>query len=67
MWQYLVDRTNEHAQKITSRVQSTHSLYRNWKPVTIEDKKAFIAIIRNMGIIQIENLKDYWATDDASN
>ena len=27
----------------------------------------FIAVILNMGIIQLENLKDYWSTDDTTN
>ena len=43
------------------------SLYRNWKPVTVEEMKGFIAVILNMGIVQLNNLKDYWSTDETTN
>ena len=29
--------------------------------------KGFIAVILNMGIIQLNDLKDYWSTDDSTN
>ena len=35
-------------------------MYSNWVPVTVDEMKAFIAVILNMGIIQLKNLKDYW-------
>ena len=43
------------------------SLYSNWKPVTIEEMKGFIAVLLNMGIIQLPNMKDYWSTSDTTN
>ena len=67
LWQFLVDWTNEYAQKISSMALSAHSLYRNWKPVSVEEMKGFIAVILNMGIIQLSNPKDYWATDYTTN
>lgn len=42
-------------------------LYRNWRPVTKEEMKGFIAVILNMGIIQLGDLKDYWSTEDTNN
>ena len=46
---------------------SSRSLYRNWRPVTVEEMKGFIAVVLNMGIVQLTNLKDYWSTDDITN
>ena len=42
-------------------------LYRNWRPVTKVETKGFLAVILNMGIIQLSDLKDYWSTDDTTN
>ena len=42
-------------------------LYRNWGPVTKEEMKGFIAVILNMGIIQLGDLKEYWLTEDTNN
>ena len=39
-----------------------HSVYSNWKAVTIEEMKAFIGMILNMGIIQLERIRDYSST-----
>ena len=63
--QYLVDTTNTYAQKkLSTMTISRRSLYRNWRPVTVEEMKGFIALILNMGIVQLTNIKDYWSTDD---
>jgi hypothetical protein len=66
LFNYLVQKTNEYAQKISSQLAKC-ALYRNWKPVTRVEMKAFIAMILNMGIIQLSDLKDYWAIDDTIN
>ena len=42
---------------------SSKSLYGNWTPVTVQEMKAFVAVILNMGIIKIPDLKDYWSTN----
>ena len=68
MLRYLVEKTNAYAEKKLSTMTLTpRSLYRNWKPVTVEEMKGFIAVILNMGIVQLTNLKDYWSTDDTTN
>ena len=68
VWKYLVDNTNRYAEKKLTLRPPTHcSLYKNWKPVTADEMKAFAAVILNMGIIQLSNMKDYWATDDTTN
>lgn len=64
---YIVDNTNRYAQKISSMRLTKYALYRNWKPVTREEIKGFVACILNMGIIQLGDLKEYWSTDDVSN
>ena len=46
--------------------QTKRGLYRNWRPVSREEMKGFIAVI-NMGIIQLSGLKDYWSTGDSTN
>ena len=66
--QYLVDTTNTYVQKkLATMTISSQSLYRNWKPVTVEEMKGFVAVVLNMGIVQLTNLKDYWSTDDTTN
>ena len=68
MLQYLVDTTNTYAQKrLATMTISSRSLYRNWRPVTTKQMKSFIAVVLNMGIVQLTNLKDYWSTDDTTN
>ena len=36
----------------------THSRYKKWKPVTTNEVKAFVGVILNMVIIQLQNLQD---------
>ena len=67
LWQFLVDRTNQYAVKKIGAMQICDgSVYKNWKPVTVDELKGFVAVILNMGIIQLNNLKDYWSTDDTT-
>ena len=47
--------------------RTKHGLYRNWRPVMKEEIKGFIAVVLNMGIIQLGDLKDYWSTEDTNN
>lgn len=66
--QHVVEATNRYAEKkLAAMTISRCSLYRNWKPVTVDEMKGFIAAILNMGIIQLTNLKDYWSTDETTN
>ena len=68
----LVDGTNqfvlekiqslETAGKLTSR-----SRWRKWKPITIQEMKAVLAIIINMGIIRCLDMSSYWKTTWESN
>ena len=64
---FLVEQTNRYAQKISGMQLTDRSLYKNWRPVTREEMLGFIAVILNMGIIQMNNLKDYWSTDETTN
>ena len=52
--------------RLSTMTISCRSLYRNWRPVTVEEMKGFIAVILNMGTIQLTDLKDYWSTDDTT-
>ena len=68
LFDYLVCKTKEYAQeKLTSSQLTKYALYRSWKSVTGDEMKAFIAVILNMGIIQLSDLKDYWSTNDTTN
>lgn len=68
VFHHLVSHTNDYAQKkLTSTQLTTFALYRNWRPVTKDEMKGFIAVILNMGIIQMTDIKDYWSTDDTTN
>ena len=68
LWQYLVDHTNAYATVRLGRMPpSRRSLFRSWRAVTISEMKAFVAIILNMGLIQLPRLKDYWSTHETLN
>ena len=57
---YIVNGTNKYAEKkMASMPRTTRGLYRNWRPVTSEEMKGIIAVILNMGIVQLSDLKDY--------
>ena len=64
---YLFNKTNEYAQHKLSQHTKTHSQYKKRKPVTTNEMKAFVGVILNMGIIQLQNLQDYWSTNPTSN
>ena len=66
IWDYLVNNTNKYAQHKLSQYTKTHSRYKKWKPVTTNEMKAFVGVILNMGIIQLQNLQDYWSTNPTS-
>ena len=69
MLQFIIDRTNAYAEYRLSTmvINPNNSLYQNWTPITTDEMKGFIAVILNMGIIQLNNMKDYWATDSTTN
>ena len=52
--------------KMSSMEFTAGSLYKSWRSVTVEEMKGFVAVILNMGIIQLGNLKDYWCTSDTT-
>ena len=55
---YMIDNTNKYAEKKIASMRPTKcGLYRNWRPVMKEEMKGFIAVILNMGIIQLGDLK----------
>ena len=67
LW-YFAGGTNTYAEKkLSTMTISERSLYKKWKPVSVNEMKGFIAVILNMGIVQLANLKDYWSTDDTTN
>ena len=68
LWHLIVDRTNAYAQqRLRSMTITPRSLYRNWRDVTIEEVKGMVALVINMGLVQMSNLKDYWNTDETCN
>ena len=62
-WDYLVNKTNEYAQHKLNQYTKTHSRYKKWNPVTTNEMKAFVGVILNMVIIQLQNLQNYWSTN----
>lgn len=41
---------------------SPKSRFRNWKPVSAEEMEGFMAVIINMGVIQLPEIEAYWST-----
>ena len=61
--QIITDTNNYAAKKLEGRALSSRSLWQSWYNVTKEEFWAFIAVIVNMGIIPLSNMKEYWSTD----
>lgn len=60
----ITDKTNEYARhKISQKELSQRSTWNNWKDVTIEEMKAFLGVILNMGVLNHPNLQSYWSMD----
>ncbi|XP_012624730.1 splicing factor YJU2 isoform X1 [Microcebus murinus] len=60
----LTDETNEYARhKISQKELSQRSTGNTWKDVTIEEMKAFLGVILNMGVLNHPNLQSYWSMD----
>ena len=38
------------------------SRFTNWQPISISDFRAFLAVILNMGLIEVPTLEGYWST-----
>ena len=57
------EETNRYArQKITPNAKR-YSIASMWKPCTIQELKAFFAIIVHMGLVKKPEIYDYWSTD----
>ena len=59
--------TNRYAtQYLAAHALPPHSRYHKWPPagVSVDDMKCFIAVITAMGLVQQEDLQDYWSLDD---
>ncbi|KAK1339889.1 hypothetical protein QTO34_018449 [Cnephaeus nilssonii] len=60
----ITDETNEYARhKISQKELSQQSTWNNWKDVRIEEMKAFLGVILNMGVLNLPNLQSYWFMD----
>ncbi|XP_040069422.1 piggyBac transposable element-derived protein 4-like [Ixodes scapularis] len=50
----LVEQTNIYAKETKKKA---------WQDTTVEEMKGFLAILIRMGILQLQNRRDYWSTD----
>ena len=68
LWRYLVDTTNEYARSRIGRMPpQRRSLFRWWRDVTVEEMKAFVGVIINMGMLKLTDIKEYWSTHTTTN
>ena len=63
----MVTGTNAYAEEKIQKLRQTGRLSRGsrwhkWKPVTVQEMKAVMAIIINMGIMSIPDMEAYWKT-----
>ena len=66
--QYIIDTTNHYATAALSAITpSPRSLFRTWKDVTMQEVRAFIGVILQMGLVQLSDIKDYWSTHTTLN
>ncbi|GFR86307.1 PiggyBac transposase Uribo1 [Elysia marginata] len=58
----LVTETNRYTeQTLKDKELSPKSRFRQWTPVTVNERWAFLDLIIAMGLILIENLEEYWS------
>ena len=54
------------AARIDALRQADHltprSRFMNWQPISVSDLRAFLAVILNMGLIEVPTLEGYWST-----
>ena len=63
-----MDTTNNYARSRIGRMPPQHrSLFRRWCAVTVEEMKAFVGVIINMGTIKLTDVKEYWSTQTTTN
>lgn len=67
----IASQTNKYPSKTIASLQRRgrlpqHSRFRNWPEdgVTAGEMKAFLAMIITMGLVNQENIQDYWSTDE---
>ena len=70
--QMLVNGTNEYARSRIDEMSRTGKLeeksrWRRWKDTTLDELKKVLAVVVNMGIIQVPELEMYWKTAWESN
>ena len=66
--QYIIDTTNHYATAALSAITpSRRSLFRTWKDVTMQEVRAFIGVVLQMGLVQLSDIKDYWSTHTTLN
>ncbi|XP_047361946.1 piggyBac transposable element-derived protein 4-like [Vespa velutina] len=59
----IIKETNNYAnEEIRKKQLSRKSTWHNWHDITKEEFLAFIAVILNMGLIQLPNIQEYWST-----
>ena len=63
VWQYIMQTTNHYARvRLGSTPLRRRSVFRNWRDITLVEKKAFVGVIIQMGFVQLTQIKDYWST-----
>lgn len=64
----LVQETNKYAADFFNSPQGRNlkpqSRFRKWVDVDIDDMKRFIAIVIGMGLVQHQDIQDYWSKDE---
>ncbi|XP_017792479.1 PREDICTED: piggyBac transposable element-derived protein 4-like, partial [Habropoda laboriosa] len=59
----IIKETNNYAnEEIRKKQLSRKSTWHKWYDITKEEFLAFIAVILNMGLIQLPNMQEYWST-----
>ena len=43
---------------------SRRSRFKEWKPTSVAEMKAFIGLMLYIRVVNLPNLQDYWSTDD---
>ena len=63
VWKHIMETTNTYARVHLGMLPPRRrSIFRNWRDITLTEIRAFVGVILQMGLVQLSDIKDYWAT-----
>lgn len=62
IFDWMVDRTNVHAEEVLQRPLGRRGRFRKWVPTDRKEMKHFLGIMLYMGVVSNPTIRDYWSS-----